>query len=458
MYDLFDYAIATLLLFIVVLLVRLAVGWGWAAWCGVHSWQVDHAARRIELRRLAADVDTLTVRPGEILIPREELSGVVLHQIHLALAQMEASRTHAPVPHTYHYSVTGVERPALAVGADAAAAAIPSFAELLMGDSLGHGRFLLGCDLVTGRAITGDWKELYSTALGGLSGTGKSTTARFLLAQAALNKCKFVVLDPHAGAGEDSLAATLSPLEGAMLCAPASTDKQILDAARYVDSIGRRRIEGDGDRLSVILCVDEATSLLSRSAVGGLLGELLETIAQEYRKVGIFALCSAQIWLAGRSGGSSALRDSFASAYVHRMKRNQARLLLPTDDAKQVETLDTGQAVLWRTSGETQTIVIPNTTAADVVSVAQRIGVREVAHDQLSTLESSAFNGAIPKADLKAEDPRHVRVVECFEAGQSLRDIATDVYGVSGGGNYNAALAEIQSVLRDYLYRLKGGA
>lgn len=420
--------------------------------------------QRAEVARYVLDHGVIRARPNELVIPREMLAETVAGQMRLVLAQIEAQRAPDAVPTTIHYAphYARLDAPAAPQieAHDEAAPVIPTFAELLQGESLGHGRFLLGCDLATGQPIIGSWKELYSTALGGLSGTGKSTTARFLLSQAALNDCRFVVLDPHAGAGEDSLAATLAPLHASMLCEPASENRQILDAARHVDDMGRRRINGDSDRTPVIVCIDEATALLSRSSVGGLLGELIETIAQEYRKVGIFALCSAQIWLAQRSGGNSALRDSFASAYVHRMKRNQARLLLPTDDARHVETLGTGQAVLWRTSGETQTIVIPNTTAADVETVARRIGVAGKVQNQLSTLENRAFGGDSPKADLAPvfdADPRHLRVIEAFEAGETLRQIATDVYGVSGGANYNAALGEVQDVLRNYLSQLKRG-
>src|SRR6185503_16192682 len=54
----------------------------------------------------------------------------------------------------------------------------------------------------------------------------------------------------------------------------------------------------------------------------------------------------------------------------HRMKRSQARLILPTEEAAQVERLGTGRAVLWRTSGATSIITVPNTTAEDVRRVA----------------------------------------------------------------------------------------
>ena len=59
---------------------------------------------------------------------------------------------------------------------------------------------------------------------------------------------------------------------------------------------GRRRVSGaDPDRTPLILWVDELTHLLGRSAVADELGELLERVAQEYRKRSVFVCASGQI-------------------------------------------------------------------------------------------------------------------------------------------------------------------
>ncbi len=249
--------------------------------------------------------------------------------------------------------------------------ALRTFAQLLDTGRVGKGNpLLLGYDLAEGTELTGSWLDLYSTVVAGMSGTGKTTTQRFLACQTALHGARFAIIDPHAGAAEDSLAGTLAPLASAFVCEPASSDKAILDVVRYVADVGRRRIEGkDSDTTPLILWADELTSLLGRSAIGDELAELLERIAQEYRKRWVFVCGSGQIWTASRA--TSELRDSFASVLCHRMKRSQARLLLPTDEAEQVERLAIGTAVLWRTSGDTQAIAIPNTTAGDVARVGQ---------------------------------------------------------------------------------------
>src|SRR5262249_7847986 len=153
-------------------------------------------------------------------------------------------------------------------------------------------------------------------------------------------------------AADDSLAATLDPLRGIFLCEPASEPRAILDLVRYVADIGEQRIQGRSrDRTPIILWLDELTGVLRRRDVGDALAELLEKIAQEYRKRYVYLSASGQIWTAARA--TSELRDSFASVICHRMKRSQARLLLPTEEAALVERLPTGRAVLWRTSGAT---------------------------------------------------------------------------------------------------------
>ena len=81
---------------------------------------------------------------------------------------------------------------------------------------------------------------------------------------------------------------------------------------RQVANIGAQRVKGlDQSRTPIILWVDELTALLGRSTVAEPLAELLEQIAQEYRKRWVYVSASGQIFTASRT--TSELRDSFAS-------------------------------------------------------------------------------------------------------------------------------------------------
>ena len=341
----------------------------------------------------------------------------------------------------------------------------PSMAELLARGRVGRGNpLILGYE--GGRELAGSWLDLYATITAGLPGTGKTTTQRFFAVQTALHGARFAVADPHAGAADDSLAATLDPLRACYLCEPASDPRAILETVRYVADLGERRIRGqDTDRTPIILWVDELTGLLGRSDVGDQLAELLEKIAQEYRKRFVYLSASGQIWTAART--TSELRDSFASVLCHRMKRSQARLLLPTEEAAQVERLPTGSAVLWRTSGATSIIRIPNTTAQDVATAAGYLagalppGVREASMrgpaGGLWTPTGSVPDAILAQASTAPQRPKPAsaeaaRAAVLFLSGQDPAAIVLELRGVKssdGGRRYQKALAEVLDLIRE---------
>ena len=209
---------------------------------------------------------------------------------------------------------------------------VPSFSALL-----DRGMIAAGQPLILGYTergvLTGSWKDLYSAAVAGLSGSGKTSTLRFLAAQSALHGARFVVIDPHADAGIESLTETLHPLTPSMLCEPANNAASIIDAARLVQTQLDARLRGHPERTPLIVCVDEFSTLVRDDRIANPLGELLESIAQQGRKVHIFALIAGHIWTGSRTHGTP-LRDSLAACYVHRLRRQQARMLLSTDEAR----------------------------------------------------------------------------------------------------------------------------
>lgn len=414
---------------------------------------------------------------GLLPVPLDDLAAVApqaLGAFHAA-RQLEAGRQ--PVPHTISYhaphyrgDLRGDAAAPAALSAPVAPAGLLTFAQLLDAGRVGRGNpLLLGYDLDNGGAeLPGSWADLYSTATAGLPGTGKTTSQRFFACQTALHGARFVVCDPHAEAGEDSLAETLAPLRSIFLTEPAERPAHILDAARYVWGIDDARVRGKSDdRTPVILWVDELTGLLGRSDVGDDLGETLEAIAQEHRKVGVYLAASGQIWTAART--SSELRDSLASVLCHRMKRNQARLLLPTEEAALVERLGTGEAVLWRTSGLTSRVRIPNTTAADVARVAAMLGGTSAA-EPTSPGRPIGFRPTSPRRPTEAaaevateaaavsplrahQDAESVwtveeaRIVALLAQGKGPKEIIWELYQVKGGDAYTIAAQKVRAVL-----------
>lgn len=392
-------------------------------------------------------------------------------------ALMRAEKQIAPLAtsFTFHDAHQVAAPPPMLALPDPTAApvlAVPTFATMLDQQLVGAGRKLvLGYD--EGGVMEGDWTDFYSTAVAGLPGQGKTTSQRFFACQTALHGARFAVIDPHAGAGEDSLAATLAPLGSTFLCPIASDNKTILDTVRHIADIGAQRVKGlDKGETPIILWVDELTGLLGRSTIGDELAELLEQIAQEYRKKKIYLSASGQIWTASRA--TSELRDSFASVLCHRMKRGQARMLLPTDEALLVERLSPGRAVLWRSSGATAIVGIPNTTEADVRRVAAMIGGSAAVDgrsipgvvpvtekigmgfhpapkiDQTSTTASAVHTQAPSGQTVPAEA---LRAHALFLDGKDLTEIVFALRGIKPkeGARYQQALKEIQALIRTAL-------
>jgi len=425
-------------------------------------------------RRVYAEPSPAGLLPVELI--DQATARAALSAYHGA-RQLEAQRQ--AVPHSLnfspHYSSRQDTPPLLEAPAAQLAAPTPTFAQLLDSGAVGKGSpLLLGYDATTGDALAGTWNDLYSTAVAGLPGSGKSTSQRFLACQTALHGARFVVCDPHAGAAEDSLAATLEPLRSVYLCEHSSEPRRILEAVKYVASIGEARVRGrDTDTFPVILWVDELTGLLGRSDIGDALAGLLEQIAQEYRKRFVYLSASGQIWTAART--SSELRDSLASVLCHRMKRSQARLLLPTEEAAQVERLETGQAVLWRTSGVTTKVKIPNCTAQDVARVALLL---DSSAPSIATSTAGpgprplGFHvpaparprpgpgpdngpdgaGAVGRVPMPI-DAEAAHILAQFAAGASVHTIAAALAGTANPGDrkYKAARARVEQLLRDTL-------
>jgi hypothetical protein len=386
-------------------------------------------------------------------------------------------------PHYNHRSDAGGTVGALVdEPAGELAAPVPSVAQLLTQGRIGRGNpMLLGYDAATGQPIHGDWRDLYSTAIGGLSGSGKSWTATFLAAQAALFGSRIVLLDPHADNAE-SLASRLAPLRSRFLCDVAVSPKEMRAAVALVAEEHQRRVTRKQPGESWLFIADEF-SALQRGELAEPLAALAEALGQEGRKLGMYGMFAGQVWSASRSGGTE-LRDSLASAYMHRLRPAQARMLsgitaaeLPPD----LLSLPAGCAYFLDTSGELRKVIIPEMRPADVGQIAGLLGdgsgyqagyhqatgdadqatdrrvirppaeawrkpdgsLTEAYDDQATTASGS---GGSPTAEAQ-------RAAALFLAGSDLASIVYELRGVksSEGRRYQAALADVQALIRSAL-------
>jgi len=411
---------------------------------GLHSYYMRRVPLVAPDRRGLLPVARATIERDEIT----QIVAAALAAYHRTQLVAAASQPQ-PVPHTFNYAPKLDGRGAAAPAADSAVidapalpAVAPGFAEMLSSGLVGPGRPLV-LGYAAGAPLVGSFKDIYSSAIGGLPSSGKTTTIRFLASQAALLGARFVLVDHH-HEKEDGLANTLAPLRSAFLCAPARNNAETLQALALVDEMFQsRKSGGSPDRSPVLLCVDEFSALM-RSPIGGECAEIIEQLNQEGRGFGMFGLYSGQVWLSSRSGGSE-LRYSLASSFVHRMHRRQAALLLPDGEGVKVERLDTGSCMLWRPSGEVVQVQIPNTTAADVERVAALLRKPD---GSLMVAKPEQATTALQSAETLSPDA--ARAAGLFLAGKSPADIVLELRGVktSEGRRYQSALDEVLTLLR----------
>ena len=245
----------------------------------------------------------------------------------------------------------------------------PTFAELVAAGTIGPGQPLyLG--MSAQGALTGTWKSVYSSGIGGVQGSGKTWTGISLALQSLAAGANVMVVDPHHGDPE-SLGARLQPV-ARLLGAPVASDAA--DIRRLLGKVRAelaRRAGGGTDRRLWLLVVDEYTAL-QRGELGEEITATIEAVTQEGRKLAIICLLLGQRWSATRSGGGD-LRNTLTSAFVHRMRPEDARMLtgmradqLPRDTLQ----LAPGECYVLDTSGDFTRVVTPRLTDADVAAFA----------------------------------------------------------------------------------------
>jgi hypothetical protein len=392
----------------------------------------------------------------------------------------------ANVPHTFSprmewhptSQIALPESPAAEEAASAIDLIVPTFAELFESRLIGAGLpLMIGYDYDSGQPHQGSWLDLYSCAVAGLQGSGKTTTELWIILQSVLHVARLLVIDPHRDATQDSLGGRLAPLASCFLHPVAGDDAREILA---VVKLARREVERRRRGLTgapTILVVDEFTKMMRRSPeIKSELSACIEEIAQEGRKLGVFALLSGQLWKATAVGGTE-LRYSLASAFVHRIQEAQSRLLLVDQQyAKFTGTLKRGQAYFSDTNGDTHLVQIPLTTAQDVVTVARALTAPTSADFAATSLltsqrlqypagevEPPPMEKLVPKAH-EAEagqepsarllppelERKYAEVVALMAQEKKQGDIIAAVWGVTSGGGaaYQKSAEELRRIQR----------
>lgn len=256
---------------------------------------------------------------------------------------------------------------------------VPSFQNLLIQGEIAPGKpMILGYE--HGVPRKGSFLDIYSAAVAGESGSGKTATLLFLIGSGLVaEQIRFLGIDPHYPHPK-SLGFTTKPLWQAGLMTMATYKDDMLTVLKDVErTIDRRLRQVDTGTTPVVLVIDEL-AFLAKSSLGGAIAHTMERISTEGRKCAVYLLASSQTWLAARTGNSSVVRDTLTSAYVHRIKPKQANLLLQDrDEAEKVKKYikHPGDVLLCPVNDESVICQIPFSTTADMERVAEMVGSAE---------------------------------------------------------------------------------
>lgn len=456
-----------------VLLVLLVAGVLLAGWW---LWSIrpdDRAARLADDLYLADLLAGWLWRfiPPALLVSGAALAGALLwrrygwrESIHAGYQVAALRASHQPMPQSLTYaprlSGPASSTPVLPVP-DVCAQTFPTFAGMLQGGVIGPRQPLtLGFDAESSKPIIGDWRDLYSAGIGGAQGSGKTWTAVYLAAQAALSGARLVICDPHAGDSE-SLSTRLAPLAGAYLCDPATEPDSILAALDLAHDELERRRSGSRDRWPLLVVCDEWTSLMLRNDQAA---SRFIHFATEGRKFGVHGLLMAHGWTAAAAGGSE-VRNRLTAHYVHRTRPAEARYQLGTPaelTPRDVLQLAPGTCYLMTTRGDLRRVVIPQMTPADVDqvgmllsrgSVDRPFGFQPAKPETSQKSERNQPETTIRNQENQTRTPQDARTLARFLAGESIGAIARDI--APSGKKYTQARDQVESVVRQRLIELE---
>ncbi|PIE31669.1 hypothetical protein CSA56_17610 [candidate division KSB3 bacterium] len=252
---------------------------------------------------------------------------------------------------------------------------VPTFRELLDTGEVAPGKqMILGFE--NGVPRRGSFLDIYSSAVAGESGSGKTATLLFLIGSGLVScSVRYIGLDPHYPHPK-SLGFKTKPLWEAGLMRMATYKDDMLKVLNEIEqTIDTRLQQIDTDTRPVVLVIDEL-AFLAKTSIGGAVAHTMERISTEGRKCAVYMLASSQTWLVARTGASSVVRDTLTSAFVHRIKPKQANLLLQDkEEAEKVKKYikQAGDVLLCPVNDDSVVCRMPFTTESDMEFVASML-------------------------------------------------------------------------------------
>lgn len=308
--------------------------------------------------------------------------------------------------------------------------AVPTWERIAASGLLGgQGDWLVGFDPGGRPVLSPGWDAWVHAAIAGLSRSGKSNTARLMLAQAQARGMRLVVLDPHAG-HPDGIGHGLEDWP-ALLAPIAVTPGAMLEAARLVTGW----LDNGGNGQETVVVVDEWTRLLDGYAPPDVREALVRAahgVVTSGAKFGLHLCVVGQGWTVD---AASHVRDGLQMAYLHKLRPDQARLVTNARPPL-VDNLPTGQAYLWH-QGEWQRVGLPRISADHM----RAQGAQPVAQPQPQLTTDNPE--VAPVAQLATVEER-IRALA--DLGMNRTDISHQVFGHKDGGTMDTIRAVLGPV------------
>ena len=186
-----------------------------------------------------------------------------------------------------------------------------------------------------------EYDSFATVAISGQSGSGKTSTVRFIIAQLLLNNTAIIICDPHGNAGNGALAESIKPIIPFLYMPVAITLEDRIKAFDYVHSILRDRIDNGADNSQrIVIILDEATQHFiesSREQVDKV-ARMLQSLANEGRKANIRVFLLSQNFHQDFIGSRS-VRSSITHVLFHRTSTDEVKLLAPSMPAKEARAI-----------------------------------------------------------------------------------------------------------------------
>ncbi|KPV51415.1 hypothetical protein SE17_21305, partial [Kouleothrix aurantiaca] len=328
-------------------------------------------ARGYAARALARQSDYLTIQGGAVV----HRDGVLTHGVRWATHQIEAherielARAAGALP--YAPQITVIDAPPM----DAAPAALlpvssaPPSLEAARAQGLSSStRWYVGD--ADGAPQTIDLRALGMVAISGITGSGKSTSAALLAAQAALGGTLLYVCDPH-HQKQDSLYRRVQPFAGAV-GRFATQPHEINDLIAMLGTIYDRRMQGAGlPEPRILLLIDEFMELINREQLSDASVRTLTTLANGGRGVAMHIAAISQQW--GLGSKVYQLRESISYRIIHRSSPVAVRFLLRMASPPDTLAFPRGVALVSG-DGEPVRTTIYHLQAADAALAGQHAG------------------------------------------------------------------------------------